>query len=252
MTRTAPETPPFLGPLLDPASPEPNGLRAPDGGPAGRRYDVYRNNVTIGLMQALKSGFPVLAQVLDDRFADLARAFVRTHPPDSPILQRYGAALPGFLETWAPARGAPWLADLARLELALRESYHAADAPPLPPEVLANVPPDRLMTAHLQLAPSLRLVRSRWPVLSLWTDIRDGRAPTARAPGEAVLILRPDYDPAPHRLAPGGATLLLALSAGQPLGPAHAAAVAAAPQFDLSALLTQLLTGKGLTGLTFD
>lgn len=132
----------FRAALLNPAHPVPAGLTDPEGRPAGKRFDVYRNNVTVSLMKALEAGFPAIAAFLGtENFRILAGTFVRQHPPASPVMQQYGAELPGFLEAFAPLRTCPWLGDLARLELALRSSYHAADAPPVPPETLARPAP---------------------------------------------------------------------------------------------------------------
>lgn len=159
-------------------------------------------------------------------------------------MMHYGAAMPGFLETFAPLAPYPWLADLARLELALRESYHAADASPVAHDRLAALSPQQLMETRPRLAPSARLIRSRWPVLTLWQG-----QDTANRPGEAVLILRPDYDPAPHLLPPGGATFTAALLDSQTLGNATEAATAAIPDFDLTAMLGLLLAHGALTDL---
>ena len=72
-------------------------MTGPDGGPAPRRYGVYRNNVVISLMEALRGAFPsVLAIMGEENFARVARNFVAVHPPRSPMMQRYGEAFPVF------------------------------------------------------------------------------------------------------------------------------------------------------------
>ena len=243
----------FTAALLDPARAVPVGLTDPDGRPAGKRFDVYRNNVTVSLVKALETAFPAIAGILGpENFPRVAGVFVRQHPPVSPLMMHYGAEMPGFLEGFAPLAAYPWLGDLARLELALRESYHAADAPPVSAETLQSLPPDRLMSARLALAPSLRLMRSRWPILGLWRQQIQPDAPAPGQAGEAVLITRAEFDPRPQLLPPGGATFLLAAQAGQPFGAALDQAESAVAGFDLAATLGLLIAGGAITKIIED
>ncbi|MFP4274268.1 MAG: DUF2063 domain-containing protein [Paracoccaceae bacterium] len=240
----------FRAALTDPAAPVPEGLQGPGGRPAGRRFDIYRNNVAASLAEALETGFPAISSLVGAaRFRALALEFLRAHPPASPVLSSYGTALPGFLEDIAPRMGARYLPDVARLELALRDSYHAADSPPLAAEALAGLPARRLVAARLRLAPALRLVRSAWPVLSIhaYATGQSLDAPPARP--EDVLVTRPGFDPLPRRLGPGAAACLDALMQGEPLGTAQDAGLAAAAEFDLGALLAVLLDGGAIIGL---
>jgi hypothetical protein len=231
----------FAAALLDPARPAPERLTDPQGRPAGRRFDVYRNNVTVGLIEALAKGFPALRRALGaDDFRQVARLFLRRHPPQSPVLFRYGHELPAFLGRLAPLQDRPWLADLARLDLALVDSYHAADAAPAAPETLAALSPDRLLAARVALAPSLRLLRSDWPLFDLW----QGGAPSGKA--QDVIVLRPEFDPEPHLLPPGGAVFVAALREGAVLGEAMAAA---GPDHPLAATWTLLLTRGAVISL---
>ena len=54
----------FRAALLDPASPSPEGVRNPDGMHATKRFDVYRNNVIVGLMDAMETAFPVIQKLI--------------------------------------------------------------------------------------------------------------------------------------------------------------------------------------------
>jgi len=116
----------------------PPGLRTWNGSDPGRRFAVYRNNVIVGLVDALADTYPVVqAMVGDDFFRAMAREFVRSQPPTSPVLAGYGAGFAAFIEGFAPAAGLPCLADLARLEWLRVEVYHAADVAPLRVEEIA-------------------------------------------------------------------------------------------------------------------
>ncbi len=236
----------FRAALLDPACPVPPGLTDPEGRPAGRRFDVYRNNVAVGLTEALRQSFPALRKLVGEEFfTAMAQEHLRTHPPASPMMMFYGEAMPGFLERFAPVAHLPYLADVARLELALRRSYHAADAAPVGGTVLQALPPDRLMASGVMLAPALRLVRSRWPVQTIWAANLRGGPPPELAQPEDVLITRPDFDPEPAVLPAGAASFVQALLGGATFG----AAYDAAGTFDLTTTLGLLLAGGAIVGI---
>lgn len=237
----------FAAALLDPGAARPEGLVGPGGAAAGRRFDVYRNNVAVSLRAALGAGFPALRKLLGADFFDaMAGLFLRAHPPGSPVLALWGDDLPGFLAAFPPVAHLPYLPDVARLELALRRAYHAADAAPLATAALAALPPDRLARLRFTLAPAVQLLRSDWPVLSIWRAAADPTAPKPRPGGEDAVILRPGFDPAPHLLPPGGAAALAALMTGATLAEAGEFAT----DSDISALFGLLLAHGALTSAT--
>ncbi len=241
----------FRAALMDARQPVPDGLRDPAARPAGRRFDVYRNNVAVSLTEALHDGFPVIARLLGRENMDgLAGLFLRAHPPTSPLLMLYGAGFPEFLAGMEQLDHLGYLPDVARLELALRRAYHAADAAPMPPERLGHVSPEALPQARLAFAPAVQLLRSPWPVHDIWRYTTDPDTPKPRAEAQDVLVTRPEYDPIPHLLPAGAAAWIAALMAGGTWEAADAAAQAEAPAFDLGATLTLLLQGGAITHLT--
>ena len=102
------------------------------------------------------------------------------------------------------------------------------------------------MAAHLTLAPAVRLLRSRWPIHALWLANTAPDAPKPQMQAEDVLIIRPEYDPKPQRLASGAADFIAALGAGRTFADAVEATGA---EFDLTAALGQLLAGGAITGI---
>ncbi|MEL7027156.1 MAG: DNA-binding domain-containing protein [Pseudomonadota bacterium] len=237
----------FTAALFDPERPIPKGLSDPDGRPAGRRFDVYRNNVIVSLTDALETAFPVIRKLLgEENFKILARAFLRAHPPSSPLLMFWGDAFPEFLLGFEPVQNLGYLSDVARLEQALRESYHAADAAPIDPTVLGQMAPEDLIASTFELAPSVRLISSPWPVFSIWRFNQEPGAPKPQMAAEDILVTRPGFDPAPALLPTGGAAFVTALMKGAPLGDALSAP--GVPEaFDLNAALGLLLQGSALT-----
>lgn len=231
----------FVAALLDPEAAVPAGLLAPDGAPAGQRFDIYRNNVAGGLTRALESAFPAVRKLVGDAFfGAMAGVFLRAHPPKSRILMLYGGEFPAFLAGFPPVAHLGYLPDVAALEQALRESYHAADHVPAR---LTGWAPEALVERRLRLAPSLRLVRSRWPVLSIWAaNLRDGPPPQPGA--EEVLVLRTGFDPQPQLLPPGGGAMVAALLQGRTLSQAMDAA---GEGCDTAAVLAALAAGGAIT-----
>ncbi len=235
----------FIAALLDPDMPVPDGLVDPEGRPAGKRFAVYRNNVAVSLTEALGTAFPVIRKLVGDAFFDaMAGVFLRQHPPTSAVLMFYGDEMPAFLESFPPAQTLRYLPDIARLELALRRSYHAADVAPMAAETLQAMPPDRLMAARLRLAPAVRLIRSDWPIHAIWRANTEDGAPKPIPGAQDTLIMRPGFDPGPHLLPEGGGAVMAALMAGADLGTALEAA-----EVDMAALFALLLSGGAIVGI---
>lgn len=235
----------FRAALADPALQVPLGLTDPQGAPAGKRFAVYRNTFAVTLTEALHQSFPVVqALVGAEFFSAMAGVFLRAHPPKTPVLMLWGDDLPGFLDSFPPVAHLPWLGDVARLELALRQSFHAADATPLTAQALAPYPPEALARCRFRLAPSLRLLRTSHPALAIWLAHQPGG--TSTLPACDILVLRPDFDPVPHALGPGGADFVAALARGETL---NAAAQDAAPEHDLAATFGLLLAQGALIDL---
>ena len=105
------------------------------------------------------------------------------------------------------------------------------------------------MTLH----PSLRLVRSAFPALTVWR-MNAGHDPVRpidpEAVGEDVLIVRPAAEVEVRRLPPGGFAFIAALDRGATLAEAAAAATDDAAAFDLAGNLTGLIGASAIVGVT--
>jgi hypothetical protein len=234
----------FAGALLRPGGPVPDGLASPHRLAPRRRFGVYRNNVHASLTVVLRDRFPAVQRLVGaEFFAAMAREFIAMHPPRSTVLMRYGGNFAGFIDGFAPVAGLPYLGDVARLEWARAVALHAADARPLEIEALRRIPPEHVERLIFTLHPSLRILRSEWPVISIWdaNQLEGAAQADLGAGGEDALVLRPGLEVVVHRLPDGGAAFIAALAGGQSLGAAAAEGVAAAPVFALQGNLTALL-----------
>lgn len=242
----------FAAAIIDPQAPVPSWAHSPRGDVDAKRFAVYRNNVHVALLGALRAKFPVTARLVgEDFFKAMARLFVANHKPSSPLLAEYGSDFPVFIQHFEPARSVPYLADVARLECAWMEAYHAADANVLEPAALGTIEPDALLRLTLEAHPATRLCTSNHPVGSIWSaNQTEVVAPiTARGP-EAVLITRPGSDVTLRVIPPADGTFCAALFAGRPIEDAAAEALATASAFDLGTALVGLLSAGAFTAIT--
>lgn len=242
----------FMGALREDAQPPVLGFM---GETLSDRFRVYQNNVVGGLVKALAARFPVIEKLVGQEFfRAAAAAFVTAHPPTSPIMALYGCAFPRFLARFPPALPLPYLSDVARLEYACGEAFHAADTPGLIPSALVALDPERAGELVLTLHPSVRIVRSIHPIVTIWTVNRAASVPgpITSWTGEDALVCREDDVVVVERLMPGEAAFLSLLLAGAPLAKAAAAAAAEVTGFDAVPLLARLI-GPGLvTGISSD
>ncbi len=243
----------FACALLDPDRPVPQGLRAYTSQRPTRRFAVYRNNVVAGLVNALRAKFPATMRIVgDDFFAAMARVFVMTRPPRTRILHTYGDDLGDFIEEFAPAAELPYLADVARLEAVRTRAYHAADAESLPAAAFSAVDPHTIGSLRVTLHPSLGIVRSRHPVVTIWMmnagEVEFG--PVNENEREDALVLRPGMQVAVRKLPAGGAAFLLALASGATLAEAASCAATDDPDFDLTANLAGMILSGAMTACT--
>jgi hypothetical protein len=236
---------PFAKALLDAKQPIPPGVRARNAAIPARRFAIYRNNVVAGLGKALQRRFPVVERLVGKEFfAAMARLFVTQQPPRSPLLATYGDEFAGFIAAFEPARETPYLADVARLEAARTRAYHAADAMALDSSQLAAIDADAAGDLHIALHPSVEIVRSPFPIVTIWA-MNSGEQELASIEdwrGEDALVARPQLEVEVRALPPGGATFLLALAEGFSLREATGSAITEHSDFDLTRNLAGLIS----------
>ena len=242
----------FAAALLDPTLAVPPNLVGPDGEPSAKRFAVYRNNVLVGLTDALQANFPAICRIVGEEFFQaMARAFIASYPPTSPILLDYGVGFADFIAEFEPAASLPYLPDVARIERAWTEAYHAREAASIGPEVLGRIPSDQ--TAHIRFAvhPSLRFVRSQFPALTIWRMNVDDGVPgpvDLESGGDDALVMRPAADVEVRSMPFGGAEFLAALASGKTLAEAAKSAMNDSALFELSANLAALISAGVFVG----
>jgi len=242
----------FTPGLIDPSILAPQDVVAAQAKGVIKRYNVYRNNVTVSLIDALAAIYPTIQRITGvDFFRAMARFHIRATPPTSPLLFEYGRDFPAFLDTYEYAREIPWLADTARIERAWLDAYHAADFPALATEALGSIEPTSLAETRFRPHPAARIVRSRFPAVTIFSTNRADAAvsPLCSSQPEDALVTRPAHEVLVSHLPAGGATFLTALLEGRTLGNAVSVALEEAPSFDLQANLAGMISTGVFTSI---
>ena len=244
----------FSSALLDPDRALPPVIVGPNGKMAGKRYNVYRNNVIVSLINSLAAIYPAVQRITGvDFFRAMARFHVRSMPPRSPLLFEYGRDFPVFIEAYEFAQDMLWLADVARIERAWLDAYHAADDLPLSAEALAAVPIEKLGSLVFDAHPATRIVSSRFSAVTIFAANRgDGVVGDIDAgTPEDALITRPDAEVVVRHLPEGGAVFLASLLSGRPLSDAAESATQISPSFDIAANIAGMIEAGAFTTISF-
>ncbi len=140
---------------------------------AAQRIAIYQEMYPLRMRDALASDYPGLEHFLGRRFWDFVTAYTNAHPSMGYTLNRLGDRVPAFLARQKTLKPPAFLKDLARLELAITESFDSPEAGVLRAEDLDAVAPARLGRARLLTAPSLRLLDLEWNAAAYLDTIRD-------------------------------------------------------------------------------
>lgn len=218
---------------------------------AGRRVDIYRNNVFSNLREALRAVYPVIERLVGEEFfRHAANGFISRQASTSGDIEDYGMQFAEFLAQFPAARVLAYLPDTARLEWACHQIFYAADHAPLPLEKLAGVPPEHFGLLRFRMHPASALLASDYPVHRIWEVNQPGfegdPAVDLSQGGAKLLIRRPRFQMELQPLGTGEFAMLESLAAGRTVAEAYAQAAQAEAAFDLDPFLQRHLAGGTL------
>jgi hypothetical protein len=179
------------------------------------RLAVYQGMYPLRMHDALAADYPGLKAFLGGHlFEHFVADYVAVHPSRSYTLNRLGDAVPEFLKTWHHPKRA-FLADLARLELAITEVFDAGvDEAAVPP---AHVDAD-WESRRFAVAPTLRLLSFRHAAGPALDALKAGGRTQARPKASWAAVHRRGFAIYRLDLSRGEFHLLSALAAGETLG----------------------------------
>ncbi|MCY7386823.1 MAG: DNA-binding domain-containing protein [Burkholderiales bacterium] len=215
--------------------------------PSARRLEIYRHNVMSNLRGVLKDIYPVIFAVVGDAFfLHAADQFILTHPSRSGDLNQFGGDWSAFLATYPHATDLPYLPDVATLEWAWHEAFHARDAPAFELGRLAGIPAEEHGELRFMLHPAVRLLQSRFPILRIWEVNQASHAGEMvvdwDSPAKSLMIHRDVADGVSvliDQISDPGYAFLQALRTCATLGEAATVALDIDATFDLQGFLLE-------------
>lgn len=241
----------FAKALLNPQLKKPPLASGPNGKAAVKRFNVYRNNVAVGLVEALGKNYPAVKALCGEaKFNDAAHLYLNAMPPKTRLMFELGQSFPEWLNEFAPAQQQmPWLTDLAKLERCWLQSYHAGDILPFDPLLLEAVVPENLGSIRFRKHTAANIIVSDFAIFDLLESGRNHiQCPIPHTP-QNVLVTRPHLDVEVRHLPLGIALFLTALFSGTALIDAAETALQYDAEFELSSGLAVLLQSGAVSGM---
>lgn len=171
------------------------------------RLEIYNRQYWLRLMDCFAEDYPGLRAILgEQRFHELAVAYLEKHPSRRFTLRDLGSQLIEFLQSdphWTAPQQELAL-DMARLEWAHIEAFDNAAKPPVTATDLQGREPAQI---HLRLQPYITLLRLAYPLDNFLIALREN----TRLRGEAsnAIADAPEHSPARKPRLPHRRTLFL-------------------------------------------
>jgi len=187
---------------------------------AAQRIAIYQEMYPMRMRDALASDYPGLEHFLGTRFWDFVVAYTRVHPSLAYTLNRLGDHVPAFLGRQQNFKPRAFLKDLARLELAITESFDSRESGRLAAEELEAIAPARLGQSRLVTSASLQLVDLAWNAAEYLDSIRDEdhRHPKPRRSRSFAVVVRRSYSVYRFEVPEAAFLVLVDLKMGRSIG----------------------------------
>lgn len=228
----------FLAALYDDAETGPLTSITGNGLDPAARLRIYRHSCDQIQNLALRTTYPaILALVGDEFFDQTAHGYRAAFPSHCGNLQAFGQHLAEYLDGLPAVHALAYLPDVARLEWLRQESALSADCATWP----------RPSVQRSRLHPSVRLLASPYPVLTIWRYSVQPTSERLLLPdgGERIVLWREDDQVAMAELDSASFACIESLSRGSVLANAYQAGYTQDPEFDFAAC-TESLIDRGL------
>lgn len=217
---------------------------------------VYRNNYYISLTEALRSVYVSVDKLVGKGFFDfVAHGYIDAHPSKSGNLHEFGDCFAGFIGSLEQAASVPYIADVARLDWAWHQMFHAKDSEPLDVEVLGEFRHEDFGALHFKFVAAMQILKMDYTIFGLWNHCRE-------IPGfensddlsyentiELIMIYRSGLDVVVSLVSDAEVMFIEELQAGLCLADATESAMASDMQFQLLDVLQSLFLQEVVSGV---
>ena len=154
------------------------------------RVDIYANMYFYRILDVLKEDFPAtLATVGHDRFHNLVTGHLIEYPPEHFSIAYAGKHFADFIESHPMREEFPFLADLARMERALIDVFHADDAAPLDADAMRAIAPTDWPALKLNRNPATVVLELQWNAAAILGAIERGEEPSPPTSGAMSMLI---------------------------------------------------------------
>lgn len=215
------------------------------------RLKIYKDNVSFTLYDTLKSRYPAICKLVDEKFFRYAvQEYIKDNRPKTGNLDDYGENFYEFLADFPPTKNFVYLPDVAKLEWLLHLAYFAADSEPIDKDALAKVPPEQLENIKFSLHPSSYLISSEYPIDKL-IEIAEDTNININERGADILVVRPEYRIETILLVAGEYEFLSAIKNGATLYSAYEKAAEKNENFDVGLAIAKFVGNGVFVGFGF-
>lgn len=134
---------------------------------------IYQTNMRSALQKTLAQIYPVCHKIVGEKyFRQLARYYINEQPSEDSNLNNYGENFSDFVQFQCQQRSElndfSYLSDLVRLEWFYHSIYYAAEGAVFDLSAFSQLTPAKQASCSFLLAPQLKFMASKYPVLSIW------------------------------------------------------------------------------------
>jgi hypothetical protein len=198
----------------------------------------------------LADWFPVVRVLLwDDPFKTIAEAFFARQPAAERTCLSTPELFPAYLRAYGSSSSIEYLADIAELECAYRLAQRTFRNRPISVDPISSLTAQQSETLGIDFHPSVSLLQSRFPIVSIWEGITSNRFTLQRWTPEMALIAKPATEAQVLRPLADEYLFLTALAGGRTIADAVRSARAVNADFDIDRALGFLAGMNIVSGL---